>query len=219
MDRIRYKLTSSKLNGFLLITYIDGHLKSILIEVKPGLNDEQWYHLGSIISSNHSKLSLKALEKLNLTITTTDIEEQEPPNVELVSTHNRVALFCAAYKTAYHINYSATKQDGGKLKNLPISATDYLPLLNIYMQSTEWYLHPKSISNFIGKINEVRLLYKNPQALEKKTNWPIPFDAGYNNMLTDDKRKEYYAALRAAGYRFRDNPGRGGKWEKVEVVV
>lgn len=216
MERIRYKLSSARLSGYLLITYQNGNLKSILTELKEPLKEVQWFHISSIVTPTHDKFNIAELKKLLLTVEQIDAADDEPQTPELsLPANTRIALFCQYYKKQFNQKYTATKTDGGKLKNTPISQADFEPMLKCYMESKEWYLQPKSIANFIGKINEIKLLMKNPGALAKSVNWPIPFDAGYNNTLDESKRQEYYAALRDAGYRYKDNPGRGGKWEKV----
>ena len=216
MQRNRYKLSSPRLSGYLIITYQDGYLKSILTELKEALTPVQWFHISSIVTPELKGFKIAALEKINLQVEQMAADEEKTETeTPAQPTNNRIALFCSYYYKKYNQKYTATKADGGKLKNTPISQADFEPLLQLYFASDTWYLQPKSIANFIGKINEIKLLKANPSALDKKPNWPIPFDAGYNNTLDDSKRQEYYAALRQAGYRYKDNPGRGGKWEKV----
>jgi hypothetical protein len=216
MERTRYKLTGTKIAGYFIITYINGCLKSVLNEFKEPLNETQWWHIISLVPVNAAKFKTEPFKAVGLQV---ELNPNDAPaeteNATESAQPNRVALFCMYYKRAFSQAYTATRADGAKLKALPVSAVNFEPLLKAYFASTEWYLTPKSIGNFVGKINEIKLLQSNPNALVKKTKFPIPFDAGYNNTLDQGKRQEYYKALREAGYRYRDIPGRGGKWEKV----
>jgi len=216
MDRTRYKLTGTKISGYFIITYLNGYLKSVLNEFKEPLNETQWWHISQLIPVTSAKFKTEPFKVLGLTVelNPNDVPE-ETENATPSAQPNRVALFCMCYKQAFSQAYTASRADGAKLKALPVSAANFEPLLKIYFASNEWYLCPKSIGNLVGKINEIKLLQSNPNALVKKTKFPIPFDAGYNNTLDESKRQEYYKALREAGYKYRDIPGRGGKWEKV----
>ncbi|MBD3748961.1 MAG: hypothetical protein IE931_05650 [Sphingobacteriales bacterium] len=211
MNKVSYQVSSAKLSGHLIITYFNGHLKRIESELKEPLTEQQWYWISSVITPEHKDFRIAALEKLNLKVKVLMAKTSEPS--EMIPTNEKISQFCAAFEKKFSIKYKATKTDGGKFKALPLGRDEFEALLNLYMQSDEWYLKPKSIANFIGKINELRLLFKAPAAASK---FPIPYDREYDQRLTQDKRNEYYAALRAAGYVYRNNPGRLGKWLKKE---
>lgn len=216
MNAITYKATSNKLNGHLLITYQDAALKSVEIAVNPALTPKQWFYLTNLITPELKDFSLEAFKKANLEINVLPKEQEaaeEPAeDAKRLPTNQRIAMFCQLYESELQLKYKVTGADSGKMKDLPINDADFEALVKLYFQSKEWYLMPKSIANFCGKINELMLLLKAPKVSKK---YPIPYDPEYAANLNQTQLYDYWAQLKEAGYKYEAAPGRVGKWVKV----
>lgn len=209
METVRYKLTASK-GGYLVITYKEGLLNTILIEFKEPLTPKQWFHLTNIITPELKDLREAEFIKSGLTFVPLPVEDAPLPGNE------RIAIFCEFYEKQTGIKYKVSRAAGAKMKALPVSGNEFAICIKVYFESKEWYLTPKSIENFCGKINEIRQLISNPPTVKQSTKFPIPYDYEYAKGLTVGQLTEYWKVMREAGYSFEDKKdGKPGKWFKA----
>jgi hypothetical protein len=213
METTQFKLTSSRIAGHLVISYKGGILNKILIEFKEPLTPKQWLSLTSIITPELKDLREEAINQLGLKSVPLPIEDTPLPGNE------RIAIFCEYYERTTGIKYKVTNVAGAKMKALPVSGNEFAICIKVYFESKEWYLTPKSIENFCGKINEIRQLISNPPEVKQSTKFPIPYDQEYAKGLTIGKLTEYWKVLREAGYVFQDKKdGKPGQWIKSQTI-
>lgn len=215
MQVTKFKLTAKGFDGCMIIIYSDGHFKSVVNEFSPLLSDKQLnYILGNIPDDPNlliATFELKSPGKITVVLSS-DPTELADPVMEKMATNKKVALWCRLYEEKTKRKYKTNKSEAGKLSNLVVNAIDLESLIRVYLAAEEWYLKPKSVSNFIVKYNEVRALAFSPAA----KSYPLPYSEAYDAKLTTADRVGYWKFLRENGYTFLDN-GRVRKWVKKEV--
>lgn len=206
---MKYKLISNKLKGFLLVSYKEGVLNSISIEFKQSLTLKQWFHITNVITPELKDLNQANIIKIGLTAV--ELPEDDSP----IPGNERVAIFCEYFKKAHGIAYKVSRAEGAKMRDLPIGANEFANCIKIYFECVEWWSKPKSITNFCGKINEIRQLISSPVLKTEKSKFPIPYDKEYAKNLSVGDLMKYHKVLRESGYKFDKHAGRDGQWLKV----
>lgn len=211
----------------MVVTYNEGHLKSIINEFNPPLKENQLNGILNYITANPNELQAMFLSKYQGKILVEPVKaigsEPEADPTPGFPVNEKIALWCRHYmdnvtdELNQPVKYKTGPAEAGKLKALPVTPEELDNLFNVYFKSNEWYLKPKSISNFVKKYNEVRALAY-AKAPAKTHKFPIPFDVNHFNRLDTMEKRAYHEYLKAEGYRFEPNPGsnprRGGNWIK-----
>jgi len=220
MELTKYKIKASGIEGYLLVIYNDNHFKSCLNEFKKPLDETQLSYLLKRIPENSAalpQLFAPAGDKITVERIKQIGEEIEPvdPQAASFETKDKIALWCNHYAANHKdgdgnpVKYKTGPAEAGKLKNLVVTPLELESLLVIYFESNEWFLKPKSISNFIKKFNEVRAIaYAKP--LPKK--FPLPYSEAYFNDLDLMGKRNYHAFLKANGYEYQHSAVHGVKW-------
>jgi len=209
----------------MMVIYQDSIFKSCLNEFKPSLSEHQLNGILNYIPNDATAIEGIFLAKYGDRVKVEPVHQvgAEPvaqlPEAGGYAVNDKIALWCSLYmdhhkdKDGNAIKYKTGPAEAGKLKALAITPDEFEIMLQVYFKSDEWYLKPKSISNFIKKFNEIRALaYAKPKAKE----YPLPYDIDCFNRLDFMEKKAYQTYLREHGYVFELNPGRGGKWVKHE---
>jgi hypothetical protein len=237
MQLSKYKITASKCTGYMMVIYDEGNFKSILNEFNPPLKEQQLNAILNYIPNDPQNIKALFAAKYGEKVRVEEIRPigSEPaapvitpaaestPEPEEYPANAKIALFCKVFME-YHkdennnpIKYKTGAAESGKMKALAVTPDELERLLNVYMGSDEWYTKPKSISNFINKYNEIRVLaYSAPKT--KATKFPLPYDQVFFARLNFTDQRLYWDHLRANGYKWIESPGRGGKWEKQHTL-
>ena len=225
MDLIKYKITATKCTGFMMVVYQDNNLKSILNEFNPPLTEKQLNVMLSCIPNNPQAIKEIFNQAYPGKITVDAVKPigAEPGiDAEAFTANNKIGLFCRLYAENHKdengepVKYKTGAAEAGKIKALAVGADELEQLLIIYFKSDEWYLKPKSISNFIKKYNEVRALaFAKPKVL----NYPIPYSHSFFNGLDLMGKRAYQDFLKLNGFVFQHNPVRGGTWVKSNTLL
>ena len=233
MQLSKFKVTASKCSGYMMVIYQDNNFKSVLNEFNPPLTEKQLNGILNFIPNDPKQIQALFKNKYGSAVVVEAVKAigaepaleapVEPEQSEEYPVNKKIALWCVHYGANHkdslgaEVKYKTGAAEAGKLKGLAITPEELDRLFAVYFSSDEWYLKPKSISNFVKKFNEIRALALAVTKPKVKT-FPLPFDANhFNNLNTNDKR-EYWDYLRANGYKYVENPGRGGKWVKAEYA-
>jgi hypothetical protein len=167
-----YKITSSKIEGWILLTYLDGYLTGIQIDVKGCLNDAQYKMLWQLIRSREDELLSEGMGNLD---------------VKVEKTNEKIALFCGYYKQYLKVNYRASGIDGGKLKGFVVSDG----LLKTYFTSNNFLFKGKhSVNNFVKYYNELRQEASGETAT--RHTHPNYYDGDYEKKLSNAQALQTY---------------------------
>jgi hypothetical protein len=217
MELTKYKITTAKNPGYMMVVYQDNHFKSCLNEFKPPLTETQLNLLLNHIPDDHAQLQALVASKFGSRVTVERVKAvgEEPAAAEDYPVNLKIALWCELYENAHNVKYKTGPAEAGKLKALVITPDELRFILGIYMASDEWFLKPKSISNFIKKFNEVRAV---AYATPKKKAFPLPYSASYYNSCTLMDKRAYHAYLKENGYEFQHNSVRGGEWKLKQTL-
>lgn len=206
----------------MIIVYADGHFKSVVNEFNPTLSDKQLQFILHNITEEAAYLlptfEAKAPGKITI-IQTTEATELHDPINEKAAVNIKVAIWCRLYEkhiketTGNSLKYKTNAAERGKLDRLTINEIDFEKLVTVYFNSNEWYLKPKSVSNFVVKLNEVRALTFAPAP--KKT-YPLPYSEVYDVKLPQSERVKYWQFLRDNGYTHVSD-GRVNTWVKRQT--
>jgi len=225
MKLTKYKITASKCPGYMMVIYQEDNFKSVINEFKPPLNEVQLNAILNYIPNDHKSIeaifAAKYGEKVKVEpVKAIGAEQQAVPEYPV---QDKVALWCVHYSNNHKdandnpIKYKTGPAEAGKLKLLAVTPEELDEILQVYFKSDEWFTKPKSISNFINKYNEIRALaYSKP--VEKKKKFPLPYEPLYFSNLSTTDQRLYWDFLRENGYKWVENHGRGGKWEKQHTI-
>jgi hypothetical protein len=180
-----YQLTSK--SGSLKLGYLDGYLNLIEMDFKEPLKPDKYDML--MMSLPQQEELIKGMQKLGFTIT------------EEMATNNKVAMFCRIYKEVHELPYKASRQDGGKLKNIKLTED----LVKHYMHSDNFLFKGKhSIGNLVKYYNELLLDFKEK---DKPVNaFPSKYDRAFESKLQGKQVSEYWAHLRGLGLQPKKTP-------------
>lgn len=192
-----YKLTSSKLEGSIYATFDNGFLKGIEIDFKNPLNEDQFRAL---------MLSISYLEEH---IVTSSYAIGLTCEKEVIFAANKkIAFFCEAYEKYNKVKYKATRQDGGKIKEIKITPE----ILESYFQSENFLFKGKhSISNLVRYYNELMIEISK----KGKSSMPDSWSKTYADKLSPSQLNAYWKHLRELGLKpKRDALGNTIDWVK-----
>lgn len=176
-----YKLTSSRINGYLQVTYFNGYLNLFEVAVKEPLKDAQFVALIKHIPYDND---IGVFTQLGLTI-----EE-----IIEVPANKKIALFCLMYEKYKGIKYNASRRDGGMIKSIVVKED----LLKHYFESESFSFKGKqSINNLVRYYNE--LLQE--IAGVGKSKFPDTWSQEYANKLQPAELSEYWKYLRSLGLK------------------
>lgn len=223
MKLIKFKISATGYNGYMMVVYNEGNFKSILNEFNPPLGEKQLNGILNYIPNDPANIVAMFVAKYGDKVKVEPVKaigaEPELDASPDYPVNEKIALWCRFYEENHKdglgqpVKYKTGPAEAGKLKGLPVSPDELTYLFEVYFKADEWYLKPKSISNFVKKYNEVRALaYANTKVKERK--FPLPFDPIYFHNLNTNDQRLYWDYLRANGYKWVETPGRGGKWEK-----
>lgn len=145
--------------------------------------------------------TIKQLETINFMLIKSidiDTEEVEPTEQKV----NYVKIWLNMYELFVNIPYLIKDKEAAMLCTClrGMTETEVTQLFNKFFISNEWWANVKSISNFVDKINQVRLIIANPikTALAKK--FPEAPSQEYENSLkspseVNEYRKHFFTDL------------------------
>lgn len=178
----KYILTSTKLQGRLILTYADGFIKSLINEFK-GITEQQWDALVKELPAE--EVNVTHLEQIGLKLKQDRINE-------------KVALFCDHYKRKMAVAYKASAMQCGQLRDKDVNTE----LLNCYFSSANFIFRNKSIGNYAKYYNELRAeCYGQLPAEQPKSQHPNQYNRKYEQGLTGPALTDYWQHLRALGYK------------------
>ncbi|MBB6131355.1 hypothetical protein [Mucilaginibacter lappiensis] len=234
MQLTKFKITAPKLDGYMMVIYHDNNFKSVLNEFKPALTEKQLNAILNYIPNDPAQIKgifnqaypgKLIVEKVHAIGAEPEVKPAEPGIAEPSDypANKKIELFCRLFMEHHKdqlgnpIKYKTGAAESGKMKALVITPAELELLLSVYMASDEWFTKPKSISNFINKYNEIRVLtYSEPKT--KTKNFPLPYDQEFFARLSFTDQRLYWDHLRANGYKWVESPGRGGKWLKQDTL-
>lgn len=192
-----YKLTSQKLEGCLRVAFEDGFLKSIEINFQSPLNMGQFQGLMISIPYVEEEIQIKS-KQLGLAC------EKEI----IIAANKKIAMFCEVYEKYNKVKYKATRQDGGKIREITITPD----ILDSYFQSDNFLFKGKhSISNLVRYYNELRIEISK----KGKSSFPDSWSRSYAEKLSPDKLQAYWKHLRDLGLKpKKDGVGNTIDWIK-----
>lgn len=228
MQLTKFKITTASCPGYMVVIYQDNNFKSVLNEFKPALSEKQLNAILNYIPNDPTAIEGIFIAKYGDRVKVEPVKaigaEPETDPTPDYPVNEKIALWCRHYSANHKdgldqpVKYKTGQAEAGKIKALPVTPGELDYLLGVYFAADEWYLKPKSISNFVKKYNEVRAIAY-AQGGPKKKKFPLPYDANvFNNLGTNDQR-EYWDYLRENGYVFEPPNGRGsGKWVKKQTI-
>ena len=220
MELTKYKITSETFEGFFMVVYQGSHFKSVLNEVKTVLNDKQVNFILNHITDDPKLLkgTIEHHSKSKLLVEpVSDQESDQDP--EGAPARDKIGIFCAFYEKYTTVKYKTGAAEAGKMKALGVTLDELETILKAYFESDEWYLKPKSISNFIKKYNEVRTIAYARPTNKPKRNYPLPYDHSFFLTLDTNGQREYWSILKANGYVSKYTAGRGTIWVKQNELM
>ncbi|HMR18388.1 MAG TPA: hypothetical protein PKA53_03730 [Sphingobacterium sp.] len=188
-----YKLTTSKLDGYIQVTYFNSYLIGLEINIKQPMSQFQF---DSFIRLLPYDLDLDKFRLLGL-----HVEE-----IKEMAANKKIALFCTMYEKHVGIKYKASRQDGGKIKGIKVDEQ----VLTHYFSSQNWTFHGKwSVSNLVRYYNE--LLQE--IASKGKPKHPDTWSQEYANKLAPADLSGYWKHLRGLGLKpVKDSVGNVKDW-------
>lgn len=173
-----YLLTSAKIQGSIELSYLNGVLTLVKLDLKESLKLEQWLYFKDHLSLKEE--NVKHLTKLGFSIR------------NVLPTNEQIALFCRLYENKTNVKYKVSPADAGKMKGLQLSNE----LLECYFGSDNFLFKNKySIANMAKYYNELRVELAN----RGKSHHPNYWDSGYEAKLKTEELPGYWAHLRSLG--------------------
>jgi hypothetical protein len=204
----------------MMVVYQDGHLKSILNEFKPALTEQQLNIILNRIPDDPGQLIPLINEKYAGKIMVEHIKaignEPDQPLADYQA-NKKIAMFCEFFEAKTRVKYKVSQSDSGKVSQLKANGAEWEKLMQTYFDSNNFlFLNKYSISNIAKYWNELRV-----EAFGKPTtkNYPIPFDMAFFKTLDLMGQREYWKALREAGYVYEAANNREGKWVKKKDLI
>jgi hypothetical protein len=190
----KYILSSKNLQGRIIVTYENGVLYSIILDIKSPLTTVQFTRLFTATPYNETEIN--EFQKLGL-------------QINKDATNEKIASFCSAYKTYLKgIKYKVSAADSGKIKTVDV--TDQL--LEVYFTSDNFLFKGKySISNYVKYFNE---LLQEASGLNKKPKFPAEWSKEFESKLQPAQMSEYWQYLRSLGFEPVKRNGQTIKWSK-----
>lgn len=188
-----FKLTSSKLQEPVQVTYFKGYLNLVEIGVKEPMSQFQFDHFIRLIPYN---LDIDRFRAMGFMVE----EIQELP------ANKKVAMFCTAYEKHYGIKYKASRSDGGKISSIKVT-----PGLLLYYFSSQNFLFKgkHSVSNLVRYYNELNAEIQS----HGRTKHPDTWSQTYEAKLSPEDLKEYWGHLRSKGLKpVKDRVGNTIEW-------
>ncbi|MDO9554550.1 hypothetical protein [Rhodonellum sp.] len=177
-EKTTYKLTSSKLEGYLEVSFEGGLLKSFEICFKQPLTRFQFSAFQAALPFEISDMG--RLENLGL-----EAQRTAAPN-------EKIALFCKIYEKHVGIKYKVSASDSGKIKTVQVDDA----LLGHYFRSENFLWKGKySIGNLVKYYNELRA----DMNTGGKPRHPDEWDKAYFAKLKGEQVSEYYRHLKSLG--------------------
>ncbi|MDM1048043.1 hypothetical protein [Sphingobacterium hotanense] len=188
-----FKLSSTKLQEPVLVTYFNGYLNVVEIGFKYPMSEFQFDHFIRLLPY---KIDISKFTTIGFTVE----EIQELP------ANKKIALFCLAYEKHYGIKYKASRSDGGKISSIKITKS----LLEYYFASQNFLFKGKhSVSNLVRYYNELHaeiISYGKPKH-------PDSWSAAYENKLRPEEVADYWRHLREKGLKpIKDKVGNTLDW-------
>lgn len=182
-----YKLTSKKLEGCIYVTFEKGFLKGFEIDFQSPLNEGQFRGLMLSISYLEEQIFSSA-GAIGLTC----------EKVILLAANKKIAIFCEIYEKYNKVKYKATRQDGGKIKEIKVTPE----ILESYFQSDNFLFKGKhSISNFVRYYNELMIEISK----KGKPSFPDSWSKTYEEKLSPADLSAYWKHLRGLGLKPKKN--------------
>ena len=193
-----YKLTSHKLEGSIYVTFDKGFLKGFEIDFQGPLNEGQFRGLMISIPYVEEEIAAKS-RQIGLSC-----EKQI-----VIAANKKIAFFCEEYEKYNRIKYKATRQDGGKIKEIKITPE----ILKAYFESDNFLFKGKhSISNLVRYYNELMM----EMSKKGKSSMPDSWSKTYAEKLSPTQLTEYWKHLRELGFRpKKDAVGNTIDWVKA----
>lgn len=190
----KYILSSKNLQGRIIITYENGLLYSIILDLKSPLTTTQFSKL--FASAPYNESDINQFQQLGL-------------QINKDATNEKIASFCNAYNTYLKgIKYKVSASDSGKIKTVDV--TDQL--LQVYFTSDNFLFKGKySISNYVKYFNE---LLQEASGLNKKSKYPSEWSKEFESKLQPAQLSEYWQHLRSLGFEPVKRAGTVIKWTK-----
>lgn len=188
-----YQLTAKSMDGYIELAYTDGFLNRIEMVLKQPLNGDQFRAFADAIELQEKEISF--LSKLGLTVT------------PIIAANQKIALFCEKYEEFKGLKYKASRQDGGKIRQIRIDA----PMLDAYFGSDNFLFKNKhSVSNLVKYYNELLAEI----AGGAKSKHPNTWNEGYYKKLSAKECSEYFTHLHSLGYK----PHKDGRGNLIEFI-
>lgn len=174
-----FKLTSTKLQEPVQVTYFNGFLNHVEIGFKSPMSEFQFDHFIRLLPY---RLDIDKFGKIGFTVE----EIQEVP------ANKKIALFCQSYESHYNIKYKASRSDGGKISSVQITPE----ILKHYFSSQNFLFKGKhSVSNLVRYYNELLAEI----AMKEKPKHTDTWSKDYEAKLKPEEVAEYWRHLRSKG--------------------
>lgn len=198
----RYKLTSPKMRGEIVLTYWNGNLTEVELVLIEPLTAQQF---------NHFIEHLPYLESVLLSSGAGALKVEE---INEMASNDKIAMFCRYFFDNMKVKYKVSAADAGKIKNVEV--TD--KLMEVYFKKTQWWSKTKSISNYVKHFNELRTLAAGTYPDKTVKRWPDEWTASFENSITDMRElNEWYKHLYSLGLRPVYRGTQCIKWENKTV--
>lgn len=176
-----YKMTTTKLDGYIQVTYINEFLNTIEINFKKPMTSVQFDSLIRLIPYG---IDLDRFRLMGL-----HVEE-----VKEMPANKKIALFCKVYEQYKGIKYKASRRDGGLIKQVVINED----LLKHYFESEKFNFKDKqSVYNLVCYYNELL----QDIAAKKKPKFPNTWSQDYANKLSPAELSDYWKHMRSLGLK------------------
>lgn len=129
----------------------------------------------------------KKLKKL------TEKAENPPKEKDL-----RYRIWCKVYKNATKLSYMKDIAGIKNLKGCELSDEEFEAMAKVFMSSNEWWSNPKTLKNFLTRLNELNMKM-NGADQKPKSKWPDEFNQKLAERLTREDLEDYHAHLRSIG--------------------
>jgi hypothetical protein len=211
MELTKFKITTAKTPGYMMVVYQDKHLKSILNEFAPPLTEVQLNIILNRIPDDPAQLIPLFNEKYAGKIIVEPVKAIGAEPDGDYPANKKIAMFCEFYEAKTRVKYKVSMSDSGKISQLKAPAAEWEKLMQTYFNSRNFlFLNKYSISNIAKYWNELIV-----EAFgEPASNFPIPYDHTFFKTFDLMGQRAYWKALRDAGYTYQAANNREGKWVK-----
>lgn len=173
-------IKSSKLNGEVLLFYLNGHLTGIEVLLQTPLTSVQFTFF-------KKHLHYQEKDMLNC-----EVCMRHKQLITVMATNIKIKMFCDYYFKYREVKYKITASETGKIKTVEVNEE----LLITYFTSNNFLFKQKwSVANYVKYYNELR----NDTYGAKLPQFPNAYNKQFANKLTTPELNQYYAHLRSLG--------------------